>query len=222
MGPNNRSENFSLKCVLKSPHSEADLGEAQFAWLNPPALFSLNNGALSLTTAPETDFWQRTFYGFQNANAPCFLTETTEDFTFSVKAAFQTGFLYDQCGLMLYIDDENWMKASVEYENEQFSRLGSVVTNLGYSDWATSDISSEIHEVWYRLHRSGQDFYLECSYNGRDFQQMRMFHLHQANCMVKVGVYACSPLESSFMAEFSEFFLEACCWPLPHNDDKGE
>ncbi|WP_397312917.1 DUF1349 domain-containing protein, partial [Paenibacillus elgii] len=31
-------------------------------------------------------------------------------------------------------------KASIEYENEEYQRLGSVVTNHGFSDWATTDI----------------------------------------------------------------------------------
>ena len=30
----------------------------------------------------------------------------------------------------MYLDSENWLKASVEYENEEFQHLGSVVTNL--------------------------------------------------------------------------------------------
>lgn len=33
-------------------------------------------------------------------------------------------------------NSENWLKASVEYENNKFQHLGSVVTNHGYSDWA--------------------------------------------------------------------------------------
>ena len=28
----------------------------------------------------------------------------------------------------MYLDSENWLKASIEYENERFQRLGSVVT----------------------------------------------------------------------------------------------
>ena len=39
----------------------------------------------------------------------------------------------------MYLDSENWLKASIEYENEKISHLGSVVTNNGYSDWAQPD-----------------------------------------------------------------------------------
>ena len=55
--------------------------------------------------------------------------------------------LFDQCGVVMYLDSENWLKASIEYENERFQRLGSVVTNLGYSDWATTDINAAAYLV---------------------------------------------------------------------------
>ena len=37
----------------------------------------------------------------------------------------------------MYMDSDNWFKASIEYENESIQRLGSVVTNNDYSDKAT-------------------------------------------------------------------------------------
>lgn len=190
----------------------------RYHWMNPPKRSVVEKNQLIIETEPGTDLWQRTYYGFQNNNAPAFLQEVEGDFTFTAKTEFEeSSFLYDQCGLLLYIDSENWVKASVEYENEKFARLGSVVTNLGYSDWATTDISSEISEMWYRISRRGQDFYLENALNGEDWQQMRMFHLHKTAEKVSVGVYACSPLQSSFNAVFSLFGITPCVWQLYEN-----
>lgn len=190
----------------------------RYHWMNPPKRSVVEKNQLIIETEPGTDLWQRTYYGFQNNNAPAFLQEVEGDFTFTAKTEFEeSSFLYDQCGLLLYIDSENWVKASVEYENEKFARLGSVVTNLGYSDWATTDISSEISEMWYRISRRGQDFYLENALNGEDWQQMRMFHLHKTAEKVSVGVYACSPLHSSFNAVFSLFGITPCVWQLYEN-----
>ena len=85
-----------------------------------------------IETDAGTDLWQKTYYGFQNNNAPAFLQEVVGDFTFVTKTEFEeSSVMFDQCGLLLYIDTENWVKVSVEYENESISRLGSVVTNLG-------------------------------------------------------------------------------------------
>ncbi|HEX7555244.1 MAG TPA: DUF1349 domain-containing protein [Leptolinea sp.] len=188
---------------------------SQFYWLNKPADFKINDDSLTITTGPVTDFWQRTYYGFQHDNAPAFLLSVGEtEFSFSVKAAWQPKKMFDQCGIILYQDADNWFKASVEYENEHFSKLGSVVTNLGYSDWATTDIESTRNEMAYRLSRRGQDFLIENSMDGRLFNQMRIFHLHQPIEKVNIGVYACSPLNSSIRTVFSGFELGGCQWEL--------
>ncbi len=86
---------------------------AHFKWLNQPEKFEFLNDSLVIETEPETDLWQRIFYGFSKVNAPIYLTETGENFTFSVKTSFETKNRFDQCGVLLYIDDENWVKVSV-------------------------------------------------------------------------------------------------------------
>lgn len=184
----------------------------EYYWLNQPQNFQLEAGRLLMETDPGTDYWQRTYYGFRNDNAHTFIREVEGDFSFTVKTEFETKMQYDQCGIILYQDSENWMKASVEYENTDFARLGSVVTNLGFSDWATADVPASTNEVWYRLSRRKQDFYLESSPDGMQYQQMRMFHIYNHITIAKVGVYACSPLESSFKARFSAFGLSECIW----------
>lgn len=186
----------------------------KYRWMNQPKHFVVEKNRLIIETEPETDLWQRTYYGFQNNNAPSFLQEVEGDFSFVVKTEFEESwFMYDQCGLLLYIDSENWVKVAVEFENDSISRLGSVVTNLGYSDWATTDIPAETSEMWYRLSRRGQDFYIENSGNGKTYRQMRMLHMHKTSEKVQIGVYACSPLKSSFNAVFSEFGTGPCVWP---------
>ncbi|WP_372946985.1 DUF1349 domain-containing protein [Mariniphaga sp.] len=184
----------------------------EFYWINPSQKFTLNDGVLKIQTAPETDFWQRTHYGFSKTNAPAFLRKIEGDFTFSVKTSFYTQNRYDQCGVLLFIDNENWVKVSVEYENEQFARLGSVVTNLGFSDWATTDIPLPVNEMSYRLSLKGQDVYIEYAEKDAVFKQMRILHIHQPAQNPGIGVYACSPLKSSFEAVFTHLKIEPCMW----------
>ena len=182
-------------------------------WTREPKNWCLKDGVLTVTTEPGTDLWQRTYYGFRNDNAPV-LQLTTEEkyFSFTVKTAFDSKHRYDQCGVAIYLDSDNWLKASVEYENEQFQRLGSVVTNLGYSDWATTDIDASIHSMWYRLSRRESDYCVECSSDGVEFRQMRICHLHAGAEKITFGVYACSPEQSSFTATFTDFHLGECQW----------
>ena len=84
---------------------------------------------------------------------------------------------FDQCGVVMYLDSENWLKGSIEYENDNFQHLGSVVTNNGYSDWATTEIDAEIKSMWYRLSRREDDYCIECSEDGIRFKQMRICHM---------------------------------------------
>ena len=116
----------------------------------------------------------------------------------------------------MYLDSENWLKASIEYENEEFQHLGSVVTNSGYSDWATTEIDANIKQMWYRLSRREDDFCLECSEDGVKYKQMRICHMAKANDEIQFGVYACSPEDSSFKATFTNFEVTDCKW-LAHD-----
>ncbi len=202
-------------------------------WINPPQKFEITPDSVRITTDPHTDFWQRSFYGFRNDNAPALLLESIQNFTFTVRANFQYRGLFDQCGVIIYLDSENWFKASIEYENERFARLGSVVTNHGYSDWATTDITPP-SSMWYRLSRRGPDFLVESSPTGSNFAQMRVFHLHAlgettpemgklnppapAEKPVRFGLYACSPIDSSFEVLFDHLKLEDCLWKAHAND----
>ena len=122
-------------------------------WTRKPKEVKIDGQKVVVTTEKGTDLWARTYYGFQNDNAPVFQIETSEKyFSFVVKTEFESSSRFDQCGVVMYLDSDNWFKASIEYEDDKIQRLGSVVTNHGYSDWATTDISSDIKHMWYRFH----------------------------------------------------------------------
>lgn len=182
-------------------------------WIFQPKQFQISQDKISITTEPNTDLWQRTYYGFRNDNAPALLLPIKEKyFSFKVRTDFDSKRRFDQCGVIIYQDSDNWFKASIEYENEDFQRLGSVVTNKGYSDWATTDIPAKQKHMFCRLSRRQSDFCIECSYDGMVYKQMRIFHLFSGDDEINVGIYACSPEESSFNAVFSEFEFTECQW----------
>ena len=130
----------------------------ELLWTRKPKNVTISQDAVKIITEPHTDLWQRTYYGFQNDNAPVLQIRTKERyFSFTVKTQFDSKRRFDQCGVAVYLNSENWLKASIEYENDSFQRLGSVVTNHGYSDWATTDIPAGVKEMWYRLSRRESD-----------------------------------------------------------------
>ena len=182
-------------------------------WIREAERSIVADDKIIIYTKPETDLWQRTYYGFQNDSAPVLQMKTSEKyFSFIVKTEFDSKVRFDQCGIVVYLDSENWLKASVEYENDQYQRLGSVVTNHGYSDWATTDIDASVKSMWYRLSRRESDYCIECSMDGITFSQMRICHLWKGDGEISFGIYACSPVGGSFPAKFTNMQVTECVW----------
>ncbi len=182
-------------------------------WTREPKNKTITENTVEIITESNTDLWQRTYYGFKNDNAPILQIETEEKyFSFIVKTQFESKNRFDQCGIAMYLDRENWLKASIEYENDKYQRLGSVVTNEGYSDWATTDISADIKEMWYRFSRRESDYCIENSIDGVNFKQMRICHINKGANKIRFGIYACSPEKSSFKATFSNMMITECQW----------
>ena len=191
-------------------------------WTREPAAYTISTDRIEIVTSPRTDLWQRTYYHFRNDNAPVLQMETDEKFfSFTVRTQFQSKRRFDQCGIVMYLDSENWLKGSVEYENERFQHLGSVVTNQGYSDWATTEIPADINSMWYRFSRRGDDYCIECSENGSVFRQMRICHMTKGGGTIRFGIYACSPEDSSFTAVFTDMEITECKW-LAHNGQQPD
>ena len=191
-------------------------------WIREPKNYSITENKIEIMTEPHTDLWQRTYYNFRNDNAPVLQINTDEKyFSFIVKTEFESNHRFDQCGVVMYLDSENWFKCSIEYENEDFQHLGSVVTNNGYSDWATTVIDASIKSMWYRFSRREDDYCIESSIDGIHYSQMRIFHMWKGNGAIQFGIYACSPENSSFKATFTNMEITDCKW-LAHDGQSSD
>lgn len=198
------------------------IDKCEWVWTREPKLYNITDDIIEIWTEPNTDLWQRTYYNFINDNAPLLQINTKKKyFSFVVKTEFDSKCRFDQCGIIMYLNSENWLKASIEYENDEFQHLGSVVTNGGYSDWATTEIDVNVKFMWYRLSRRENDFRIECSRDGFEFHQMRICHINNANEDVNIGIYACSPEKSSFKATFTNINLTECKW-LAHDGQQPD
>lgn len=180
----------------------------QLHWRNPPPDYALTANGLTLATAAETDYWQRTHYGFQVDNGHHLATPLTGDFILSTKVVAAPKHQYDQAGLLVWYSAECWLKTAVEFEPDQPSRLGAVVTNHGWSDWSTQDLPSQYGAAWFRIVSKGPDYTV---YAGTGdpadaqpamWSQIRLAHLHGGGTP-KGGVYACSPKAAGFTATFA-------------------
>lgn len=199
---------------------KVDVGKLE--WTRKPKAWSVEDGRVEIITSPYTDLWQRTYYHFRNDNAPVLQMTTDERyFSFVVRTEFESSHRFDQCGIVMYLDSENWLKGSIEYENEEFQHLGSVVTNNGYSDWATMAMDASVKSMWYRLSRREDDYCIECSPDGVCYSQMRVCHMWKGGGQIRFGIYACSPEDSSFKAVFTDMEITECRWPA-HDGQKPD
>ena len=189
----------------------------EMKWIREPKQYEVTEDKVEIITEPHTDLWQRTYYHFRNDNAPVLQLETGEQFfSFVVKTDFDTKVRYDQSGIVMYLDSDNWLKASMEFENDQIQRLGSVVTNNGYSDWSSVDVDASVKSIWFRFSRREDDFCIENSVDGVNFKQLRICHMFHAKEKINFGIYACSAEDSSFKATFTDMEITECKW-LAHD-----
>ena len=92
------------------------INTSELKWTRAPKQYTITEDKVEMITEPHTDLWQRTYYHFRNDNAPVLQMETEEKyFSFVVKTEFEDSHCqFDQCGVVMYLDSENWLKASIE------------------------------------------------------------------------------------------------------------
>jgi len=195
--------------MIDERFASADL-DPRLQWMNPPAGWRLDapRGRLLVEPDGETDFWQRTHYGFRADNGHFLFLEVAGDFAALTRVVFRPANQYDQAGLMVRVSPDCWLKTSVEYETEGPNRLGAVVTNAGFSDWSVQDFPRRTREVWLRIVRRGADLEVEFRRTAAaPWKLLRLARLHDCpdRDPVQCGLYACSPKGKGFLAAFHGF-----------------
>ena len=177
-----------------------------FHWRNPPSNFETNTetrSGLVIDMDAKTDFWRKTFYQpTLIKNNGHFLYKT---FSNQQKILMETEFhlssvnQFDQAGLMIYINENHWVKTGLEFVDGRH-RLSCVVTN-GFSDWSTQDYKT--HQLNLRVYKLHQDIVVEAKQKRWDF--IRIAHLQidpDEASHVDMGLYACSPTEGGGSVTF--------------------
>lgn len=173
-------------------------------WLNPPDNYSFENGNLRFTTLANTDFWARTFYGFQRHSGHAWGFNIEGEFTLQVKVMAEFTHLYDQAGIFIQDDQEHWVKAGIEF-NDELPAIGSVVTR-GTSDWATGLFPGDPGTFWMRATLENEALRIQYSTDGKTWPLLRLCHWpHRQKRFV--GFMACTPERQGLEAIFSDFAL---------------
>lgn len=190
-------------------------------WINKPKEYNISDKRISFKVLPKTDFWQITHYGFSRTDGNCYVKEVNQDVSFTVKVKMNYKEEFDQLGIIVYFNEDNFAKLCVENQLKCDNKLGSVVCKDKRSDWATQSLNN-IDELYFRVSKRGVNYLFEYSYDGIVFQQIRLFDISVGE-IVNIGVFGASPLGDGFEAEFTNMVFKENKWflnpdDLPQND----
>jgi len=192
--------NYKLSQITELP---------DFVWHCEPPRWGFDHEGLFLEPAAQTDFWQRTYYGFSADNGHFYYAKLTGDFVVATTVHSRPHHQYDQAGLMVRQTAECWIKTSVEFEPVGHDRLGVVVTQHGYSDWSTQDLITRTDEISVRIARTGSEFLVSAHLPKKDWTQLRVLRFAcDPTEPLAVGPYACSPKGPGFRCAFTELTVE--------------
>lgn len=178
---------------------------AKMQWSHEPKQWSAKDGAVTARIDPGTDYWRITHYGFIRDNGPFYFQEQLGDFEATVHVTGKYRELYHQAGLMVRIDEKNWIKTGIEYVNG-VQNVSAVVTRE-FSDWSVVPRTDNPESVWLKLTRKGNFVQVEYSFDGSKYAMLRLAYF-PPNVKVQIGMVAAAPGKESFPVTFDHFSVK--------------
>ena len=186
------------------PESLKPVSFMDCTWLNKPTNSSVSATELKIVTDARTDFWRETHYGFERDSGHFLGTTVKGDFTAQIRIRAVYDQLYDQAGLMLRVDDRNWIKTGIEFTDGEHA-LSTVVTR-GRSDWSVGALKGQPEDFRLRLTVSNGALRIQASTDGRLWPLYRLAPF-QADGECRIGPMCCTPERAGLECRFSEFMI---------------
>ncbi|WP_088364961.1 DUF1349 domain-containing protein [Acetobacter pasteurianus] len=173
-------------------------------WLNKPHQSAITADALEMVTDKGSDFWRETFYGFTRDSGHFYGIHAPSRFTAQLRIRAEYEKLYDQAGLMVRIDEKQWVKAGIELSDGR-AMLSSVLTD-GRSDWATAPYEGDPKDFWMRATVADGVLQLQVSADGKIWPLVRLAPFPKAAAYL-VGPMCCTPEREGLKVRFSDWRL---------------
>lgn len=171
-------------------------------WFNEPSRWQVKDGTLTMEVTPRSDYWRISHYGFTVDDAPFYYAEYGGEFEAKVKVSGRYKERFDQAGMMIRLDHENYIKAGIELVDGRYN-LSTVVTHKT-SDWSVIALDRRVDFIWIKAVRRLDAVEIFYSFDDRDYQMMRNAWV-EANHPVKIGMFGACPDGDGFRVEFSDF-----------------
>ena len=195
---------MAAACLGTATNGQAQSLE-KMQWFNEPAQWTIQDHVLSMQVTPQSDYWRISHYGFTLDDAPFLYTLRGGEFEVKVKVSGDYRTRYDQAGLMLRIDHENYIKAGIEFVDGKYN-LSAVVTHHT-SDWSIIPLEKPVPFVWIKAVRRLDAIEIFYSFNDQEYTLMRNAWM-QDNHPIMVGLMGASPDGQGFEARFEHFSIQ--------------
>ncbi len=174
-------------------------------WYNEPPKWEMKESAITVHSGPDTDFWRITHYGFIRDTGHFYYQHQTGNFLAEVKVSGKYAALYDQAGLMVRVDETNWVKCGIEYVDGV--QQASAVVTRDFSDWSIVPLVSNPASIWFRLKREGAALEIQYALDGSHYQMLRLAYLSTTET-IDVGVMCASPQGPGFSVMFENLTIQ--------------
>lgn len=197
----------SILCSLMLAASVAASAQSldKMQWFNEPTKWEIKNNSLTMNVTPQSDYWRISHYGFTVDDAPFLYTLRGGEFEVKVKVTGDFTARFDQAGLMLRIDHENYIKAGIEFVDGKYN-LSTVVTHHT-SDWSIIALDRPVPFVWIKAVRRLDAIEVFYSFDDVTYTLMRNAWMPD-NHPIMVGVMAACPDGNGFKARFDNFSIK--------------
>ena len=197
----------SILCSLMLAASVAASAQSldKMQWFNEPTKWEIKNNSLTMNVTPQSDYWRISHYGFTVDDAPFLYTMRGGEFEVKVKVTGDYTARFDQAGLLLRIDHENYIKAGIEFVDGKYN-LSTVVTHHT-SDWSIIALDRPVPFVWIKAVRRLDAIEVFYSFDDVTYTLMRNAWMPD-NHPIMVGVMAACPDGNGFKARFDNFSIK--------------
>lgn len=169
-------------------------------WTRKPLSLEEKNRHLIVEAIEGSDWWRTTAYGFIHDDGHALLVDFPQNSSMEVSFFLDFTEQFDQCGIFISSDEENWIKTGVEF-CDGYPQLGAVVTHT-LSDWSTGRVSEWMgKEITIRVSRTGDALTVRAKADG-DFQLVRVAPL-DPHKLWRAGPMVCAPSRSGLVATFT-------------------
>ena len=171
-------------------------------WFNEPESYTIHEGTLEMDVPAQTDYWRIAHYGFTVDDGPFLYATYGGEFEAKIKVSGDYKVRFDQAGMMIRQDHENYVKLGIEVVDGKFN-ISTVVTHQT-SDWSVIQLEEPIPYLWLKAVRRLDAIEIYYSFDDRKYTMMRTLWMKD-NCPLQVGPVAACPDGKGFKARFSDF-----------------